>query len=363
MLNADMPRPKKVEDRPLWLVAELSHRCPLKCPYCSNPATLSQAHSELDTEGWFRVFEDARKLGAVQLGFTGGEPLVRKDIVELVQKANELGYYTNLITSGVGLRPKMKDLKVAGLDHVQISFQAAEAARNDQIAGAVSYHRKKEACNLVKEMEMTLGVNFVVHRLNIDQTADMLQFAEELGADYVEFANVQFEGWAEKNKMSLLPTLEQIQSSSEQVERFKQTSDLTVYYVVPDYFEGSPKPCGRGWGSTQLVVDPEGTFLPCLGAAKLPLSFPSAKTHSVEEAWNSPAFWAYRGDGWMKEPCRSCPLKEEDFGGCRCQAFALTGDASNTDPACSRSPHHALVKNFVSDRLRNDHFTPRSERP
>jgi len=329
---------------PLWLLAELTYRCPLQCPYCSNPLEIAKYQNELSTEDWVRVMQQARKMGATQLGFSGGEPLVRPDLEELIQEARHLGYYTNLITSGVGMdEDRVKRFKDAGLDHIQISFQASDEELNNFLGGTKTFQHKKEMARIVKEYEYPMVLNIVIHRKNIDSIRDILDMTVELEADYVELASTQYYGWSRINVDQLLPTRDQLARAEivakEYQERMKGKS--RIIYVIPDYFENRPKPCMNGWGAIFLTIAPDGTALPCHEAGQLPIEFPNVKDVSVEEAWkDSPGFNHFRGFEWMKEPCRSCDEKEKDFGGCRCQAFMMTGDAANTDPVCDKSPRH-----------------------
>tara|TARA_R110002072_G_scaffold97995_3_gene215787 strand:+ start:4585 stop:5754 length:1170 start_codon:yes stop_codon:yes gene_type:complete len=329
---------------PLWLLAELTYRCPLQCPYCSNPLEIAKYQNELSTEDWVRVMQQARKMGAAQIGFSGGEPLVRPDLEELIQEARHLGFYTNLITSGVGMdEARIKRFKDAGLDHIQISFQASDEELNNFLGGTKTFQHKKEMARIVKAYEYPMVLNIVIHRKNIDQIRDILEMTVELEADYVELASTQYYGWSRINVDQLLPTREQLAKAEivakEYQERMKGKS--RIIYVIPDYFESRPKPCMNGWGAIFLTIAPDGTALPCHEAGQLPIDFPNVKDVSVEEAWkDSPGFNHFRGFEWMKEPCRSCDEKEKDFGGCRCQAFMMTGDAANTDPVCDKSPHH-----------------------
>ena len=336
---------------PLWLLAELTYRCPLQCPYCSNPLEIAKYQNELSTEEWVRVMQQARKMGAAQIGFSGGEPLVRPDLEELVQEARHLGYYTNLITSGVGMdEARVKRLKDAGLDHIQISFQASDEELNNFLGGTKTFQHKKEMARMVKAYEYPMVLNIVIHRKNIDQIRDILEMTVELEADYVELASTQYYGWSRINVDQLLPTREQLAKAEivakEYQERMKGKS--RIIYVIPDYFENRPKPCMNGWGAIFLTIAPDGTALPCHEAGQLPIDFPNVKDVSVEEAWkDSPGFNHFRGFEWMKEPCRSCDEKEKDFGGCRCQAFMMTGDAANTDPVCDKSPNHQALLDDV----------------
>ncbi len=346
-MNADGFTSKNLP-KPLWLCAELTYSCPLQCPYCSNPVDFAWQKDTLSTEDWIRVLRQARRLGAVQLGFSGGEPLLRRDLETLVSEGRKLGYYTNLITSAYGLtEARIKALKEAGLDHIQISFQAGVKELNDFMAGTEVFEHKVASARLVKQYGYEVVLNFVIYRDNIDHIDVMLEMAAEIGADQVELANVQYYGWAFLNRDRLLPTKEQVeraeQIAHEYQEKFK--GRMRVLFVVPDYYEERPKACMNGWGNLFLTIAPDGTALPCQAARQLPgLEFPNVRNHSVEWIWNeSPAFNRFRGFDWMREPCRSCPERFKDFGGCRCQAYLLTGDPANTDPVCSLSPHHDLV--------------------
>lgn len=334
---------------PRWLLAELTYACPLQCPYCSNPIDYSKYPSELTTEDWKRVLSQARKMGAVQLGFSGGEPLTRKDLVELVEHARQLGYYTNLITSGYGMtEEKIVRLKEAGLDHIQVSIQASTQELNDHLAGTESFLHKQEIARLVKKHGYPMVLCVVIHRENIHQMPDILAMAEQLGADYLELANTQYYGWAHANRDLLMPTREQFEQAEAIAQAFKEkvAGRMKIYYVVPDYYEDRPKACMNGWGTTFLTIAPDGVALPCHSARELPgLDCPNVREHSIEQIWNeSKAFNFFRGDDWMKEPCRSCDEKEKDHGGCRCQAYLLAGDMYAADPVCSKSPHHHLIE-------------------
>jgi pyrroloquinoline quinone biosynthesis protein E len=337
---------------PRWLLAELTYACPLQCPYCSNPIDYSQYPSELATEDWKRVLSEARKMGAVQLGFSGGEPLTRKDLVELVQHARRLGYYSNLITSGYGMtEDKIIQLKEAGLDHIQVSIQASTQELNDHIAGTASFAHKKEVAHLVKKHGYPMVLCVVIHRENIHQMPEILAMAEELGADYLELANTQYYGWAHTNRDLLMPTKEQFEQAEAIAQAFKEkvAGKMKIYYVVPDYYEDRPKACMNGWGTTFLTIAPDGMALPCHEARVLPgLDCPNVKDYSIEQIWNeSKAFNFFRGDEWMKEPCRSCDEREKDHGGCRCQAYLLAGDMYAADPVCSKSPDHHLIEEAI----------------
>jgi PqqA peptide cyclase len=338
-------------DRPFGLLAELTYSCPLSCPYCSNPLNLADYRDELTTAEWQRVMAEAQELGVLQLHLSGGEPLLRRDLVEMVNSANELGLYTNLITSAVGLsRRRAEELRAAGLDHVQISIQADDPAISDRIAGTPSFERKIEAARVVKELGWPLTVNVVLHRQNIDRVADILRLAETLGADRTELANTQYYGWALRNRDALLPSKAQLERAETVVRaaRVRLAGQMDVIYVLPDYYSQYPKPCMGGWGKRQLTVAPNGDVLPCPAAHALPLPRASVREDSLAWIWTeSPLFQGFRGTDWMPDPCRSCPRREIDFGGCRCQAFQLTGDAARTDPVCHLSPDHGIVAEAV----------------
>lgn len=339
---------------PMGLIAELTHRCPLQCPYCANPMELHRASAELDTATWQRVLTEAAALGVLQLHLSGGEPTARNDLVELVGTAAELGLYSNLITSGVRLDGRIMDrLAKAGLDHVQISFQDSLVDNADRIGGFAGGHtRKLAAARAVKQAGLALTINFVVHRQNVERVPQMLELAAALGAGRVEIAHVQYHGWALQNREALLPNREELDSATAAVdaarERFKGI--LLVDYVVPDYYAARPKSCMGGWGRRLMTITPAGKALPCHVAESLPnLDFPSVREDSLNTIWyRSSAFARFRGTDWMAEPCQSCDRREIDWGGCRCQAYALTGDATRTDPACGKSPDHAVMLDAVA---------------
>lgn len=338
---------------PLWLLAELTYRCPLQCPYCSNPLELARYKDELSTDDWLRVLREARALGAAQLGFSGGEPLVRRDLETLIAEGRRLGYYSNLITSGIGMdEDRVAAFKEAGLDHIQISFQASNEELNNFLGGTRSFEHKLKMARAVKRMGYPMVLNVVIHRENIDQIRDILEMAIALDADYVELASTQYYGWALLNRDRLLPTREQLQRAEAIAHDYqaKLKGKMRVLYVVPDYYEDRPKPCMGGWGAIFLTIAPDGTALPCQAARQLPgLTFPNVRETSLESIWyESDAFNHFRGYGWMKEPCRTCPEREKDFGGCRCQAYLLTGDARNADPVCSLSPHHGVILEAIA---------------
>lgn len=345
--------------QPLWLLAELTYRCPLQCVYCSNPLDFAKREAELSTDDWKRVLREARVLGAAQLGFSGGEPLARRDLVELVGEARSLGYFTNLITSAIGLdEARLVALKEAGLDSVQVSFQAATPDLNDRIGGARTFARKLEAARLVKRHDLPLTICVVLHRQNIHETRRILELTVELGADYVELATAQYYGWARLNRDHLLPTSTQVRDSEAVAKEFQaaQQGRMRIFYVVPDYHEERPKACMNGWGAVFLTIAPDGAALPCHNARELPgLEFPNVRDHDIAWIWrDSPAFNRFRGFDWMREPCRACPERFKDFGGCRCQAFLLSGDAANADPVCGLSPHHRVVTDAVAAAERGD---------
>lgn len=348
---------------PRWLLAELTYRCPLQCPYCSNPLNFAEHLDELGTEEWLRVLSEARAMGAVQLGFSGGEPLTRPDLPILVRHARQLGYYSNLITSGYGmLEEKIVELREAGLDHIQVSIQSPEKTLNDQLAGTESFEAKKQVARLVKKHGYPMVLCVVIHRQNIHQMHDILEMAIELEADYLELANTQYYGWAHLNREQLLPTREQFRQAEAIAQQYKKTLQgrMKIYYVVPDYYEDRPKACMNGWGTTFLTIAPDGMALPCHAARELPgLNCPNVKDMSISDIWlHSDAFNRFRGDEWMQEPCRSCPEKTKDFGGCRCQAYLMTGDMTKTDPVCALSPDRHRIDRIIESA---DAFGSRSE--
>jgi pyrroloquinoline quinone biosynthesis protein E len=338
---------------PLWLLFELTYRCPLHCVFCYNPTDFSHTGPELKTDEWLRVLREARALGAVQLGLSGGEPLVRDDLETIVAAAHDLGFYINLITSGVGLNEaRLQALKRAGLDHIQLSFQDSTREMNDFLSSTRTFELKSKVAALIKKYEYPMVLNVVLHRLNIDHVEQILAMAQTMGADYVELANTQYYGWAWKNRQQLLPSRAQLQHAEATTQRFRAQygERMRIYFVVPDYFERRPKACMNGLGSVFLTIAPDGCALPCQAARMLPgLEFPNVRDASIESIWyDSQGFNHFRGDAWMKEPCRSCPEKTKDFGGCRCQAYLLTGDAANADPVCDLSPYHHLVTEAVT---------------
>ena len=336
-------------DPPLALIAELTHRCPLQCPYCSNPLKLERASDELDTANWLRLLDEAAELGVLHVHFTGGEPMARKDLVQLVRRAASRGLYSNLITSAVLLdRARLDELAEAGLDHVQISFQDAGGPDADRLGGYAGGHEKKlAAARLVRESGLALTLNFVVHRGNLARVDQMIELGLALGAGRIEIAHVQYYGWALVNRDALLPSRKQMEDTDVLVEeaRARLAGRLVIDYVTPDYYAVRPKACMGGWGRRFINISPSGKALPCHAAESLPgFEFPSTLSQPLAEIWrDSPAFQRFRGVGWMPEPCRSCDQREIDWGGCRCQAFALTGDAARADPACALSPDRDLI--------------------
>jgi PqqA peptide cyclase len=333
---------------PFSLVAELTYRCPLRCPYCSNPLNWSEYRQELTTAEWVRVIRQARQLGVLQLGLTGGEPLLRDDLEILVETAAELGLYTTLVTAGTLLTPeRATTLKRLGLDHVQISLQDSHAIASDHIAGLRSFEQKIAAAQLVKALGLPLTLNFVLHRHNLDRIAEMLALAEQLQADRVELANTQYYGWALHNRSALMPTREQLAQAEPIVRAAQQRGQIPmgILYVMPDYYADYPKPCMGGWGNRTVIITPIGDGLPCQVAMTIPgLAFGNVRDRDLDWIWfESPGMNRFRGTSWMPEPCQSCDRKTQDWGGCRCQAFLLTQDASATDPICSLSPQHDQI--------------------
>jgi len=339
---------------PLALLAELTHRCPLRCPYCSNPAELTRASAELTTEEWARVFREATALGCLQVHLSGGEPTSRRDIVEITAAAHAAGLYTNLITAGVLLDAALlARLKAAGLDHVQLSVQDSDEAGAERIGGMKGAHaRKAIAARLVREAGLPLTLNAVVHRQNLHNLPALIDLALGWGAARIEVAHVQYYGWALANRASLLPTREQLDAATAIVKsaRAAHQGRLVIDYVVPDYHASRPKPCMGGWGQRFLAISPAGRVLPCHAAESITgMVFANVRDTPLAAIWaDDPAFQAFRGTEWMPRPCQGCEYAERDWGGCRCQAFALTGDAGATDPACALSPHHHLLAEAVA---------------
>ena len=349
--------------RPYAFLAELTYRCPLRCPYCSNP-TRVRHDRELTTDEWRRVIREAAGLGVLQIGFSGGEPLVRRDLAALVRGAREANLYTNLITSGIGLDENCAhELRDAGLDSAQLSFQSDESDLADEIAGARAHQRKLNAAEIIRAAGISLSLNFVIHRRNIDRLPQIIELTETLGAERVELANVQFYGWAFLNRAALLPTQEQVARAREVATAAKArlAGKIDIFYVLPDYYETRPKPCLNGWGQRYLTVNPVGDVLPCQTASSaIPdLRFENVRARSLDWIWReSESFNRFRGTEWMPEPCQSCPQKEIDFGGCRCQAALLTGNAANTDPVCTLSPNRAYVDALLRDLNSSSNHAP-----
>ncbi len=336
-------------NRPYTLIAELTYKCPLRCVYCSNPLDYARHDQEMDTETWRRVFREAEALGVVQVSLTGGEPLVRSDIESLIEEARALDLYTNLVTSGIPLtRERLAGFRELGLDNVQVSIQDVAAPAADRIAGLRSFDRKLTVARWVKELGFPLTLNIVLHRDNLDHIEEVVALAESLGADRLELANTQYLSWALLNRAALLPAREQLDRARKAAREAKQRllGRMELLFVLPDYYSEFPKACMDGWGRRFILVSPDGLVLPCHVAHTLPgITFDNVRAHSLEEIWReSPGFNRYRGEEWMPEPCRSCDRRAIDYGGCRCQAFHLTGNPAATDPACSLSPDHRLIE-------------------
>ena len=339
---------------PLALIAEITHRCPLHCVYCSNPLQMAAAKSELSTEEWLRVFRQAGELGVLHLHLTGGEPLARADLTELIDGAHAANLYTNLITSGIGLSTtRLTALVNAGLDHIQLSFQDSREDTANWIAGTRAHAHKVELAKAIRKHRVAFTINLVVHRQNLDHLSEMISFIEQLEPDRMEIAHAQYYGWALQNRAALLPTRAQLDKAIEVVAAAESrlAGTIRVDSVVPDYYGRFPKPCMGGWGRRLMLIDPAGKVLPCHAAGVIPgIEFESVSNHSLEWIWReSSAFRRFRGEEWMPEPCRSCERRTEDFGGCRCQAFLLTGNAEATDPACSLAPAHSIVEAAVRE--------------
>lgn len=337
---------------PHWVNAEITYKCPLHCVFCYNPVDYAQFGPELSTDEWLRAFRQARDLGAVQLGLSGGEPLMRDDTEVLAAEASRMGYYVNLITSGIGLTEKrIAAFKQGGLGQIQLSFQDSTRELNDFLSSTRTFELKSKVAKLIKQYEYPMVLNVVLHRLNIDHIQQILEMAESMGAEHVELANTQYYAWAFENRRQLMPSREQLQRAEATTNAFRERlgNRMKIYFVVPDYYADRPKACMNGWGSVFINIAADGVALPCHEARMLPgIEFPNVREHDMRWIWHeSPAFNAFRGDGWMKEPCRSCPEKDVDFGGCHCQAFLLTGDPANADPVCDKSPHHHLVTEEV----------------
>ncbi|WP_455351400.1 pyrroloquinoline quinone biosynthesis protein PqqE [Streptomyces sp. SYSU K217416] len=335
--------------RPWALLAELTHACPLHCPYCSNPLELTRRSRELTTDQWTDLMRQAGEFGVVHTHLSGGEPLLRPDLEQIVAAAEGAGIYTQLVTSGTGLdEARLTALAGAGLRSVQLSVQHADPGSSDRIAGRASFAAKERAAALVRDRGLPLGLNVVLHRENLDAIDAIVELGLSWGVDRIELANTQFYGWGLLNRAALLPGRDQLARARDAVERWRErlSPGLDLVWVVPDYFDGVAKPCMGGWGAVSLTVAPDGTVLPCPAAASLPdLDPPNIRDHPLAWIWDhSTTFTRYRGTGWMADPCRTCARRDEDFGGCRCQAYALTGDAARTDPACAQSPDHGLIR-------------------
>lgn len=338
---------------PLALIAELTHRCPLHCVYCSNPLQMAVAATELSTEDWISVFQQAGRMGVLHLHLTGGEPLARNDLTEMVATAHGSGLYTNLITSGVGLSEgRLNELVKAGLDHIQLSFQDSREASADSIAGTRAHALKVQLAPLIRRSGVAFTVNLVVHRQNLDHLEEMVSFIESLQPDRVEIAHTQYYGWALKNREALLPSRRQVDESMQVIAAAEQrlAGRIRIDAVPPDYYARYPKPCMGGWGQRVMLIDPAGKAMPCHAASVIPgLVFENIQAQPLDWIWReSVAFQKFRGEAWMPEPCRSCDRRAQDFGGCRCQAFLLTGDENATDPVCSLAPAHGLIEAEVS---------------
>ena len=339
----------------MGLIAELTHRCPLQCVYCSNPLVLDQVKGELTTADWIKVLDEAAALGVLQVHFSGGEPMARRDLAQLVAHASKIGLYTNIITSGVLLTDAtIAPLLEAGIDHIQLSFQDADFAEADRFGGYRGGHAKKlEAARRIRDAGLPLTANFVVHKQNVDRVEAMIALGEALSAERIEIAHVQYYGWALLNRPALMPSREQLDQCTAVVEaaRARLVGVLTIDYVVPDYYAARPKACMGGWGNRFINISPSGKVLPCHAAETLPgFTFPSTKDQSLGEIWaHSDAFTRFRGTDWMPEPCRACDRREIDWGGCRCQALAIAGDAAAVDPACALSPDHGLMHDAVRE--------------
>jgi len=339
---------------PLALIAEITHRCPLHCVYCSNPLELAAVSSELSTKDWISVFQQSGKLGMLHAHFTGGEPLARPDLAELIKGARQAGLYTNLITSGIGLaEPRLRALVDAGLDHIQISFQDSREDAANWIAGAKAHAHKIELSRIIRKFKLAFTVNLVIHRQNIDHLEEMIAFIEQLEPERMEIAHTQYYGWALKNRAALLPTRLQLEKAVEIVAAAdsRLAGRIRIDFVVPDYYARFPKACMGGWGRRLMLINPEGKVLPCHAAEIIPgLAFENIREQSLEFIWQeSSSFQRFRGEAWMPDLCRNCDRRTEDFGGCRCQALLLAGDAAATDPACSLAPSHHIIEAAISE--------------
>jgi PqqA peptide cyclase len=340
--------------RPLALLAELTYRCPLRCPYCSNPLELARYRDELDTATWERVLAEAAALGVVQVHFSGGEPLVRRDLTELVRHARQLDLYSNLSTGAtLADQATLEDLRESGLDALQVSLLDASPEGNDWLAGSTSFDRKRLAVEAARRLGFPVTLNVVLHRHNLDRIEEIIDLACRWDVDRLELAHVQYTGWAFRNRSALLPTREQVERAAEVVDRVRNrlSGRPDILHVLPDYFQQYPKACLHGWGRVFLTVAPDGAVLPCQTSREIPgLVFPNVRESSLEDIWfRAPVFQRFRGTDWMPEPCRSCDRRETDFGGCRCQAFLLAGDPAATDPVCHLSPLHQTVEKALDE--------------
>jgi pyrroloquinoline quinone biosynthesis protein E len=349
-----VPRVAAPVGPPLWRLAELTYRCPLHCVFCYNPVDFARQEDEISTDDWLRVLREGRAMGAVQLGLSGGEPLLRDDLEIIVAEAKRLGFYSNLLTSGVGLTEvRAAALKAAGLDHVQLSFQDSTREMNDFLSHTKTFSLKNKVAKIIKDQGWPMVMNVVIHRLNIAHIDRIIGMAHEMGAEYLELANTQYYSWAFLNRSQLLPTHEQLKHAEAVTDawRAKLGEDMRIFFVAPDYHEGKAKKCVNGWGSMFMTIAPDGAALPCHTARMLPgLVFPNVREMSLRDIWfDSEGFNRYRGTGWMKEPCATCVHKEEDLGGCRCQAYMLAQDAAAADPVCRLSPQHHLVQAAVAE--------------
>ncbi|ACD83291.1 Coenzyme PQQ synthesis protein E, radical SAM superfamily enzyme [Methylacidiphilum infernorum V4] len=341
---------------PFSLLCELTFHCPLQCPYCSNSTSyLHWLKKELSTEEWIRVLKEAQKLGILQVYFSGGEPLVRKDLITLIRTAHDLGFYSNMSTGGTLIHKELlKKIKEAGLDSIQLSIQDSRPESADLISGGKqSFEKKIKAARLIVELEIPLGINVVIHRHNIERISEIIDFAANLGAQRLELANTQYYGWALLNRKMLLPSKNQVEKAAKEASRAKEKykGKMEILFVIPDYYSPFPKPCMQGWGKIYMTVSADGTVLPCQSARDIrSLNFPNIRSDNLENIWwNSEAFNKFRGTDFLPEPCKSCPRKEIDFGGCRCQAYLLTADAAATDPACVYSPFHSIIERIIQE--------------
>jgi pyrroloquinoline quinone biosynthesis protein E len=344
-------------NRPYNLVAELTYRCPLRCTYCSNPLDYASVRDGLDGPAWVETLRAAAALGAVHVGLTGGEPTLHPDLTEIVAGGADAGLFVHLVTAGTTLdRGGLAALQERGLRSVQLSIQGSDAASSDAVAGVAAFEKKRAFAEHVRALALPLTLNVVLHRDNLHQVPDLIALAEALGAKTLELANAQYHGWALRNRAALLPTRDQLDAAARAVDAARaERRELEILFVLPDYHADRPKPCMGGWGRRIVVVAPDGRVLPCHAAAELPLEFWRVPEHTLDACWNeAPGMQAYRGEAWMPEPCRSCPERERDFGGCRCQAFALTGDAAATDPACAKAPAHDIVVRAREEANRNE---------